>query len=93
MAEQATNTHGPSANPEVDPQHATSGEVPTDESRDPGDLQMEMRERSSSPSSASSDSLSELGFDTIEWPVPNTRCVNFLSLAITNGLMQNCIII
>ncbi|XP_012679531.2 acetyl-CoA carboxylase-like isoform X2 [Clupea harengus] len=73
MAEQATNTHGPSANPEVDPQHATSGEVPTDESRDPGDLQMEMRERSSSPSSASSDSLSELGFDTIEWPVPNTR--------------------
>ncbi|KAG5269143.1 hypothetical protein AALO_G00198740 [Alosa alosa] len=60
----------------VDPQCVLSGEVLKDESIGPADLLMDMRERSLSPtpsSSNSSDSLSELGFDTTEWPLPNSR--------------------
>lgn len=73
MAEQVGN-QGPSENLELGPQ-PTPEEVHKDESPGPADTPMEMREMSSSPSSNSSDSLSELGFDTMEWPLPNARCV------------------
>ncbi|XP_063060931.1 acetyl-CoA carboxylase-like isoform X2 [Engraulis encrasicolus] len=77
MAEQGTGTgtKGDSANDEPNAQPAAEATgVPLREERsDSSDTTGDMSERSLSPSSTCSDSLSELGFDTtIEWPL-NTR--------------------
>ncbi|XP_062407728.1 acetyl-CoA carboxylase-like [Sardina pilchardus] len=78
MTEQVSG-EGSSVDRELDPHSDLPGEVRQDESVGPAALQMDMRERSlsSTPSSSNSSdsfsSLSELGFDTTEWPLPNSR--------------------
>lgn len=89
MAEQVSN-QGSSDDLELGPQHScnvTSEEVIKDQSAGPADTQMDAIERSLSPSSNSSDSLSELGFDTMEWPLPNPRCVCGFICVVTSGLV------